>query len=105
MELVKFIMDLQVYCLKVFLFEGKHRLFIGFLVGRDASRAFISGDFTEAGLVDDVLDLPLQDLSHLEEWLKMYESKYEYKGRVNFLTVDLTSMYSTATLQKILSRV
>lgn len=52
-----------------------------FITGRDASRAFVSGDFTEAGLIDDVLDLPLQDLIHLEEWLKVYQSKYEYKGR------------------------
>lgn len=51
------------------------------IIGRDASRAFITGEFTEEGLRDDVLDLPLQDLKHIKEWLKMYTEKYEYKGK------------------------
>ena len=32
----------------------------GFFVGKDASRAFVTGDFDPKGLTDDVLELPLQ---------------------------------------------
>ncbi|XP_065226961.1 neuferricin [Planococcus citri] len=62
-------------------YYGAGQMYHGF-IGRDASRAFITGDFSESGLTDDVLDLPLQDLRHLKEWLKMYEDKYKYKGKL-----------------------
>ncbi|KAK7597684.1 hypothetical protein V9T40_009909 [Parthenolecanium corni] len=62
-------------------YYGVNQVYHGF-TGRDASRAFVSGDFSELGLTDDVLDLPLQDLPHLTDWLKMYQSKYKYKGKL-----------------------
>ena len=33
-----------------------------FFTGRDGSRAFVSGDFTEAGLVDDLTGLSATDV-------------------------------------------
>uniref|UniRef100_A0A1B6F4E2 Cytochrome b5 heme-binding domain-containing protein n=1 Tax=Cuerna arida TaxID=1464854 RepID=A0A1B6F4E2_9HEMI len=50
--------------------------------GRDGSRAFITGDFTESGLTDDVEDLSLQELRSLSDWLKFYQKEYIYKGKV-----------------------
>ena len=40
--------------------------------GRDGSRAFITGDFTESGLTDDVTDLAAQELHSLYEWAQSF---------------------------------
>uniref|UniRef100_A0A183EJV4 Cytochrome b5 heme-binding domain-containing protein n=1 Tax=Gongylonema pulchrum TaxID=637853 RepID=A0A183EJV4_9BILA len=47
------------------------------LVGRDATRAFVSGDFSESGLVDNVEGLGYQDLLGVFDWVKFYEKDYE----------------------------
>ncbi|XP_040857507.1 neuferricin [Ochotona curzoniae] len=50
--------------------------------GRDASRAFVTGDYSEAGLVDDVSDLSLSEMLTLQHWLSFYEKKYTFVGKV-----------------------
>ncbi|XP_053067801.1 neuferricin isoform X3 [Acinonyx jubatus] len=50
--------------------------------GRDASRAFVTGDHSAAGLVDDVSDLSFSELLTLQNWLSFYEKNYEFVGRV-----------------------
>ncbi|XP_041626373.1 neuferricin isoform X1 [Vulpes lagopus] len=50
--------------------------------GRDASRAFVTGDYSEAGLVDDVSDLSFSEVLTLQNWLSFYEKNYELVGRV-----------------------
>ncbi|XP_006167663.1 neuferricin isoform X1 [Tupaia chinensis] len=50
--------------------------------GRDASRAFVTGDYSEAGLVDDVSDLSSSDMLTLQTWLLFYEKNYVSVGRV-----------------------
>ncbi|ELK03726.1 neuferricin isoform X2 [Pteropus alecto] len=50
--------------------------------GRDASRAFVTGDYSEAGLVDDVSDLSFSEMLTLQNWLSFYEKNYEFVGRV-----------------------
>lgn len=50
--------------------------------GRDASRAFVTGDFSEAGLVDDVSDLSFSEMLTLQNWLSFYEKNYEFVGKV-----------------------
>ncbi|XP_040485764.1 neuferricin isoform X2 [Ursus maritimus] len=49
---------------------------------RDASRAFVTGDRSEAGLVDDVSDLSFSEALALQNWLAFYEKNYEFVGRV-----------------------
>lgn len=51
------------------------------IAGRDASRAFVSGDFSEAGLVDDISGLSGGDYIGLDEWVKFYDSDYKYVGK------------------------
>ncbi|XP_022198922.1 neuferricin [Nilaparvata lugens] len=51
-------------------------------VGKDGSRAFVTGKFTEEGLVDDVLDLSHSDLVSLREWMKFYHETYKFKGKL-----------------------
>jgi hypothetical protein len=49
--------------------------------GRDGSRAFITGDFTESGLTDDVISLTAQELFSLHEWAQFYHKEYRYLGK------------------------
>lgn len=49
--------------------------------GKDASRSFISGDFTGT-ITDDVLDLSLKELLSLRDWLNFFEREYTYKGKL-----------------------
>ncbi|KAI8507465.1 Neuferricin [Branchiostoma belcheri] len=53
-----------------------------FFAGRDGTRAFVTGDFTEAGLVDNVDGLAPRDLIGIEEWIQMYEKEYKYVGKL-----------------------
>ncbi|XP_077361819.1 neuferricin [Festucalex cinctus] len=53
-----------------------------FMAGKDASLAFITGDFTESGLTDDVSSLsPLQVVA-LFDWLLFYQTTYQTVGLV-----------------------
>ena len=45
-------------------------------VGKDASLAFISGDFTESGLIDDVSTLSPSQVVALYDWLAFYQKDY-----------------------------
>ncbi|CAG9537968.1 unnamed protein product [Cercopithifilaria johnstoni] len=51
-----------------------------FFAGRDATRAFVSGDFTEKGLVDDIEGFGDQDLLGVLDWIKFYEKDYDLVG-------------------------
>lgn len=50
--------------------------------GRDSSRAFITGEFSEDKASDHVLDLELSDLLGLKQWQDFYEKDYEYVGKL-----------------------
>ncbi|KAI4877407.1 hypothetical protein NFI96_011705, partial [Prochilodus magdalenae] len=53
-----------------------------FFTGRDASRAFVTGDFTEPGLSDDVSDLSPSQIVALYDWLTFYQKDYTPVGRL-----------------------
>lgn len=48
--------------------------------GRDASLAFITGDFTESGLTDDVSSLSPMQVLALYDWLAFYQREYQSVG-------------------------
>lgn len=50
--------------------------------GRDASRAFFTGDFSENGITDDVLGLSPDDLKSIQDWSLFYNKEYTYKGKL-----------------------
>ncbi|KYO32032.1 neuferricin [Alligator mississippiensis] len=52
------------------------------LAGRDASRAFVTGDFSAQGLVDDVSGLPPRDAPALRRWLRFYQEQYGFVGKL-----------------------
>jgi predicted heme/steroid binding protein len=53
-----------------------------FFAGKDASRAFITGEFNEDGLVDDVQGLEVSSFGGIREWSQFYEKDYKRIGRV-----------------------
>lgn len=53
-----------------------------FFTGLDGTRAFVSGDFTEAGLIEDITGLTHTDVLGLEDWQKRYEKDYVYVGKL-----------------------
>ncbi|KAK3930695.1 Neuferricin [Frankliniella fusca] len=50
--------------------------------GRDASRAFFTGDFSENGITDDVSGLSPDDLKSIQDWSLFYNKEYTYKGKL-----------------------
>lgn len=62
-------------------YYGKGESYHGF-AGKDASKAFITGDFTVSGLTDDLSDVSPNDLADLRDWLLMYEKDYSYRGKL-----------------------
>ncbi|CAL8398373.1 unnamed protein product [Boreogadus saida] len=52
------------------------------MAGKDASLAFISGDFTESGLIDDVSTLSPSQVVALYDWLAFYQKDYTPIGRL-----------------------
>ncbi|KAJ7308915.1 hypothetical protein JRQ81_008192 [Phrynocephalus forsythii] len=53
-----------------------------FFAGKDASRAFATGDFTPAGLVDDISGLSPSELLTIQNWLAFYTKNYVPIGKV-----------------------
>uniref|UniRef100_A0AC35TPA8 Cytochrome b5 heme-binding domain-containing protein n=1 Tax=Rhabditophanes sp. KR3021 TaxID=114890 RepID=A0AC35TPA8_9BILA len=53
------------------------------LAGKDATRAFVTGDLTEDGLIDDIEGLNDQDLLSIFDWIKFYEKDYKLVGYLN----------------------
>jgi len=51
-----------------------------FFTAKDGSRAFVSGQFDEAGLVEDVSGLSNGDYLGLKEWEEFYEKDYTWVG-------------------------
>ncbi|NXX42288.1 NEUFC protein, partial [Tricholaema leucomelas] len=52
------------------------------LAGRDATRAFATGDFTQVGLVDDVSALSSSEMLAIQSWLSFYSDNYDPVGKL-----------------------
>ncbi|XP_011157017.1 neuferricin [Solenopsis invicta] len=50
--------------------------------GRDASLAFITGEFDEQNLTDDISSLSERQVKALDDWLQFYNTNYIYKGKL-----------------------
>lgn len=54
-------------------------------LGRDASLAFITGEFNDNNLIDDISSLSIQQVKALNDWVQFYNKNYIYKGIINKL--------------------
>ncbi|KAL2327138.1 hypothetical protein Fmac_020565 [Flemingia macrophylla] len=50
--------------------------------GRDASRAFVSGNFTGDGLTDSLHGLSSTEVKSIVEWRDFYHKSYKYAGKL-----------------------
>ena len=50
--------------------------------GKDATRAYITGDFTEKGLTDDLSGLSDDMIAGLATWIEFYQKEYSYMGKL-----------------------
>ncbi|XP_073000421.1 membrane-associated progesterone-binding protein 4 [Typha latifolia] len=50
--------------------------------GRDASRAFISGNFSGNGLTDSLHGLSSTEVNSVVDWRKFYRERYRYVGKL-----------------------
>ena len=53
-----------------------------FFTGRDGTRAFVTGEFDENGLTDDIESLSPLQIGELDSWLKFYDKEYTYVGKL-----------------------
>ncbi|KAI5717634.1 hypothetical protein M8J77_008925 [Diaphorina citri] len=51
-------------------------------VGRDGTRAFVSGNFTDEGLTEDIDDISGTEAIELNNWLDFYRTNYVYEGHL-----------------------
>lgn len=52
-------------------------------IGRDASLAFITGEFDDKGLTDDISSLSVYQVKALNDWVQFYNENYIHKGTFN----------------------
>ncbi|CAL4913162.1 unnamed protein product [Urochloa decumbens] len=50
--------------------------------GRDASRAFVSGNFTGDGLTDSLQGLSSSEVNSIVDWRKFYYERYIFAGKL-----------------------
>lgn len=62
-------------------FESINKVLL-FLSGIDGTRAFVTGEFDEKGLIDDISGLSPLQLGELEDWVKFYKNDYTYVGKL-----------------------
>ncbi|XP_070572496.1 neuferricin-like [Ptychodera flava] len=53
-----------------------------FFSGRDGTRAFVTGDFTEKGLTDDLSGFTPSQGLEVKSWVDFYEKQYIYVGKL-----------------------
>lgn len=75
-----------------------------FFSGRDASRAYVTGDFSDEGLTDDVSDLDDSSLRGVEDWVTFYRDEYPLVGKVVGRYYDKNGN-PTAELHNVLNRI
>ncbi|XP_072047928.1 neuferricin-like [Amphiura filiformis] len=51
-----------------------------FFAARDATRAFVTGDFTDEGLVEDIDGLSPREMLEVKHWVEFYEKDYTPVG-------------------------
>ena len=53
-----------------------------FFSGKDATRAYLTGEFTENGLIDDLEGVDVESFGGIKTWVELYESEYKRVGRI-----------------------
>lgn len=67
------------------MYRSPHRSLIYHIEpGRDGTKAFVTGEFAEEGLTDDVKGLSPKEVKSILQWADFYDTDYIYKGMTLF---------------------
>lgn len=55
-------------------------MFEKLILGKDGSRAFVSGEFNDQGLTSDLTGLSPEDMLGILKWQEFYAKDYKYVG-------------------------
>ncbi|XP_022668210.1 neuferricin-like isoform X1 [Varroa jacobsoni] len=77
-----------------------------FFAGKDASRAYITGDFSDTGLTDDLTGLSEESVAGLANWIEMYHKDYPYMGKLvgRYYTITGEKTAELRRIEELLSR-
>nr|XP_002126672.1 neuferricin-like [Ciona intestinalis] len=53
-----------------------------FFAGRDGTKGFVTGDFSDEGLTDDIEGMDSKLMIGFDDWIQFYSSSYTYVGTV-----------------------
>ena len=53
-----------------------------FFSGIDGSRAFVTGEFDEKGLIDDLEGFSPLQIGEIDDWVKFYDKDYTFAGKL-----------------------
>lgn len=56
-------------------------LFVCVFVGCDGTRAFVTGEFNEKGLIDDTSGFDYRQMLELLHWIEFYDKTYQFVGK------------------------
>ncbi|XP_022101131.1 neuferricin-like [Acanthaster planci] len=73
-----------------------------FFAGRDATRAYVTGEFNEEGLKDDVEGLSPQQMLEVETWVDFYKKEYTPVGKLVGRYYDATGAPTDALKKALL---
>lgn len=67
--------------------------FYSLILGIDGTRAFVTGDFTPSGLIDDISELDDGDYLGIKNWIDFYAKDYFYIGTQMAHKIKNVSIY------------
>ena len=53
-----------------------------FFTGIDGTRAFVTGEFNEEGLIEDIDDFSPHQAQEIDRWVKFYDKDYRFVGKL-----------------------
>lgn len=70
------------YNFLVLKYNTSYSIYNYLITGRDASLAFITGEFDDNNLTDDISSLSVRQVKALNDWIQFYNTNYIYKGTI-----------------------
>lgn len=69
-----------------------------FFAGKDGTRGYVTGEFNDEGLIDDITGFSLSQIHSVEHWVQFYKKEYTFKG---YLIGAFYDKYGNPTQMKI----
>jgi hypothetical protein len=55
-------------------------IIVSIISGKDGTRGYVTGEFNEKGLIDDISGFSLSQIHSVEHWVQFYKKQYSFKG-------------------------